>query len=307
MGNLDDASFAALLPSINADNDWPPLNGDASFELSSYDDNNVKQEPNDDDGGGDGGDDEEIEYKPRIVQVINYQENVDAHREQNCTTIATNNDHCYDLPFDTAFMKIECGDTEIGGGSSSTFAEEPADERVEYEKSLFTVSRPRPLPWEVDASSTSNRMPAFCQTMSLYEENELLTKLTRIMKESATLPADSIPPWIRRFYRKLSVRAVKRNLGKPIFEIGNDVVDDNDGSKHRRQQQSKVTQILDRFRHLICTENGTGEATSFYSRLAGCVQYDVFESPHTGRRLHPFIYRSTKTFPPWLKVGLIVK
>lgn len=41
---------------------------------------------------------------------------------------------------------------------------------------------------------------------------------------------------------------------------------------------------------------------SFHARIAGSFECEFFESPYTQRILHPYIFRNSKYFPPFLKV-----
>lgn len=54
--------------------------------------------------------------------------------------------------------------------------------------------------------------------MSIYDENILHKKLKSII-DNQNIFNNSIPPWIRRFYRKLSLRQTKRLLSKSLFSI----------------------------------------------------------------------------------------
>lgn len=54
--------------------------------------------------------------------------------------------------------------------------------------------------------------------MTIYDENILHKKLKSIIDNENELN-NPIPAWIRRFYRKLSLRQTKRMLSKPLFNL----------------------------------------------------------------------------------------
>lgn len=269
MANLHPINENSLLPSTSTfTNNWP----DSFLELDF-----IKTEP--------GLEREEITFEPRIVTVTNFQAAED--EDDNDTTI---ND------FVRATIKQE---PNVENDDIDDYS--PDDYQVE--KSLFTVTQKRRLPWD-DGEIKSMDYNENIGLMGAYEENELLTKLRNIIESDDRC---FVPAWIRRYYRKLCLRQHKRKFGKPIFD--DDCVADE---RLRRGSRRNDAQILDRYHHLICSSvpaksNENEIVPSFQSRLAGTVQYDLFESPHTHRILHPFIYRNTKTFPPWLKVFFAIK
>lgn len=210
--------------------------------------------------------DNNFEHKPRIVQVTNFQEADDAN-----TT-----DFNYTLP--AVHIKNE-PDSDSDDGTQDY------SKTLVCEKSLFTRSVRRRMPWEMDTIKRDEYVDPDddIAPMTEYEENEMLEKLQIIIANGTT----DIPTWVRQFYRKLRVRELKRNLVQPIFDIDN-------------LTSSKLNgQILDRYHLLI---GSSGQKRTFYSTLAGSMDHELFESPHTGRVLHPFIYRNSKSMPPWVKV-----
>lgn len=128
--------------------------------------------------------------------------------------------------------------------------------------------------------------------MSEYEENEIYQKLKCVIDNEKTHKIE-ILPWIRRFYRKLSVRRLKRNAGmqKPF---------DVDSFSAENWKQETTVNVLDRYCQLISSSSNAKK--SFHACLAGSISFDLFESPHTRRVLHPFIYRNKKCLPQWVKV-----
>lgn len=208
------------------------------------------------------------EHKPRIVQVTNFQE-------------AGASDVEFDYAADNIKNEIE------------TDCDEDIDDYAKKyvcEKSLFTRSVRRRLPWEVDESNTSDCVDQDedIVPMSEYEENEMLGKLRNVI-ESDIMP---VPPWVNQLYRKLCLRELKRNLVQPIFDIDNLTAS---------RGTNGAGQILDRYHLLV---GSSGRKKTFYSTLAGSMEHEMFESPHTGRVLHPFIYRNSKSMPMWVKVRM---
>ncbi|XP_037048827.1 cysteine-rich protein 2-binding protein [Bradysia coprophila] len=210
--------------------------------------------------------DDNSEHKPRIVQVTNFQE-------------AGEND----VEFGYAAENIK---NEI-----DTDTDEDIDDysrKYVCEKSLFTQSVRRRLPWEVDGTTTADCVDQDedIVPMSEYEENEMLGKLRNVIESDIM----TVPPWVNQFYRKLCVRELKRGLIQPIFDI--DHLTTGRGTNGSGQ-------ILDRYHLLVGT---SGRKKTFYSTLAGSMEHEMFESPHTGRVLHPFIYRNSKSMPMWVKL-----
>lgn len=278
LGNFDTPFANGYSPIMSAasniENEWP----DNFLNLGL-----VKEEPPYDA-------DDDCQYEPRIVQVTNFQETNDG----NDVTDECSEDYSTNIKVEADFSDGGC---DIIDYHSYNF---------HCEKSLFNVTDKRPLPWlnEVEDKqpyTTSKSQNDQIEHMGKYDESEILHKLRSIMNSSVDMNSSMIPSWIRRYYRKLCLREVKRKLGKPLFDINapNGICLDGNDEAH----------ILDRYHHLISASTSreadkTNASMSFQSRLAGAVQYDLFESPHTGRRLHPFIYRNSKTFPLWIKVPI---
>lgn len=239
--NLDDKSVVSVPMSVN---DWPD-----DFMNVDTDDN--------------------LEHKPRIVQVTNFQEADDvSSRDFNYST----------LPIEQIKTEV---DTDDDGQEYS--------QKHLCEKSLFTRSIRRRLPWEADATNIGDYadQDEDIVPMTEYEENEMLEKLKLIITNGTI----DIPTWVSQFYRKLCLRELKRSLAQPIFDIDNLTCSKLNGNG----------QILDRYHLLI---GSAGQKRTFYSTLAGSMEYEMFVSPHTGRVLHPFIYRNSKSMPMWVKVSV---
>lgn len=111
------------------------------------------------------------------------------------------------------------------------------------------------------------------ETMTSEEEKEIHENLRRII-ETEDVHKTEIPSWIRRYYRKLSVRKLK-------------------AAKIQQPKPGKLPTFLDKY------------FTNFHqqtSLLAGSTSHDLFKSPYSCQTLHPFIFRDKKVQPKWLKL-----
>ncbi|XP_076234847.1 ada2a-containing complex component 2 isoform X2 [Calliopsis andreniformis] len=162
-------------------------------------------------------------------------------------------------------------DEEESSDSMSSVQEQPPT-------SLFTVTRHRPWPWQRNCV-IEEKIPR----MTHQEEAYLLQQVN---KPSLNLA----PPKIRRFYRKLAVRKLKREYGLPILDI------DNFGFKTEMPDKpSKDSdRVLDRF--------FGDDLGSYEQRLQGYNEPTAVHSPYTNRLLKPFIRRDTSCRPLWLRV-----
>lgn len=217
-----------------------------------------------------GGEDEEpSSYQPRIVQVTNYQA-----QQQNQTIKAE--------PLDEE-MEDETEKEEL-------YSIEPC------QPSGFTRNPRRNWPWLQEALDSDDiSIPSEdLRLMSVHEEQKLLERLQRIFsleKQSQI----SIPAYVRRLYRKLSLRKWKREHNRPIFNL-----DEHIDPLGRARLKMQTHKVLDRYQLLAHSHQSA--RSSFHARLAGCTQYELFESPYSQRVLHPFIFRSEALAPPWLKL-----
>ncbi|XP_035231045.1 cysteine-rich protein 2-binding protein-like [Stegodyphus dumicola] len=146
--------------------------------------------------------------------------------------------------------------------------------------------------------------------MTPYEEDQLLEKLQKYptaMKERSD---------VRRLYRKLVIRKLKREKNIPLFDIDAEMrsirgMDPPDYAD--REYLNKVTNsvtkrnnILDRFQTNHCNVRGKfSQHVSFVTRLMGLEdeQQESIVSPYTERVLKPFIFRNHKIKP--LKLCLL--
>lgn len=234
-------------------------------------------------------DDEMNFFEPRIVQVTNFQED---------STIQPN-----DYPI-TIKTEVQSEDEEEACG------DEPYEIKYACEKSLFNSSAPLTVkqPWEIDMANDleEENTDDFAgdqniELLNEYEENETYRRL-KVCLSSAQNNRIETPAWVRRYYRKLCVRRLQRSLGKPVFNLDN----------YQKQKLIKTKPktgelVLDRFHQLISGSGNfsTGNqenSLTFHARLAGSSVHDRFMSPHTGRILHPFIYRNDTCVPVWVKL-----
>lgn len=216
---------------------------------------------------------EEIFIEPRIVQVTNFQEKV---KEE---------------------IKEELNEEHV--------EEESYEVKYVCKKSLFKkLPRPAKEPWEIDMECDKDTQSTDdfsgdknIELMNEYEENELYKRLNAIMTCEAAERLVGIPAWIRRYYRKLSVRRLQRSLNQPVFDLDNYL-----GNRKDKGKQNNKVIVLDRFHQLLSGTITSDKDISFHARLAGSCQHELFVSPHTGRVLHPFIYRNDMCVPPWVKL-----
>lgn len=255
--NLDTTSIVSVPTNLS---EWP--DDLMNVEYSSH-----KTEVEDDDDNS--------EHRPRIVQVTNFQE-----------ASVNDTDFAYAHPVEHIKNEVDT-DTDDDNDDEREYSK-----KYVCEKSLFTRSIQRRLPWEVDGTNNEEYtdQDEDIVPMTEYEENEMLEKLKLIITNDLM----EIPVWVNQFYRKLCLRELKRNLVQPIFDIDN----------LTSSKLNNSGQILDRYHLLV---GSSGRKKTFYSTLAGSMEHEMFESPHTGRVLHPFIYRNSKSIPMWVKVGLSVK
>lgn len=214
-------------------------------------------------------------FSPRIVQVTNFQ---NINNEDK--VLGTEQSIVSNYNKSTLEDYSKHSETEI---------------KEHCEPSFFTKSVKRSYPW-LEEEAEINDYYDQCPNMILMnenKENEYYYKLKRIVHLEDQLKIE-IPHKIRRLYRKLQLRNYKRCNGKQIFDID---------SFNTLLPSSKTVKseniILDKY-YLLSSSNTNKK--SFHARIVGSLQFDYFESPYTGRVLHPFIYRDSNLVPPWLKV-----
>ncbi|XP_016945249.3 cysteine-rich protein 2-binding protein [Drosophila suzukii] len=217
---------------------------------------------------------EEEDFQPRIVQVTNYQaqEAGETVKEEPLDEDMLDEDEA--IPETFPFIE-PC--------KPSGFVRQPR----------------RNWPWLQEAQeSDDHAIPSEnLQLISVYEEQKLYQRLHRIVSMEQECQI-SIPAYVRRLYRKLSLRKWKRDHNRPIFNLDEHI--DPLGRACLKMQGHQQAQILDRYQLLAHSRQDA--RSSFHARLAGCTQYELFESPYSQRVLHPFIFRSETMAPPWLKL-----
>ncbi|KAI9584007.1 cysteine-rich protein 2-binding protein [Glossina fuscipes] len=241
-------------------------------------------------GNSTGSDTEDEAYKPRILQVTNFQQ-------------ATTED------LNSSKIKEELKIVELPIKKKAEMIEEKAEQNEPLSSckpSLFTKNPRRNWPWLLDqdkeeseeilteSAEHSAREHNQLVPMSVYEESGVLQKLRKIfaLEEKCQL---HIPCSVRRYYRKLCIREWKREHGKPLFNLDNYL-----GNTKTNRDQEEKSKIIDRYQ--LLSLSSTDVRKSFYARIAGSSQNELFESPYTQRILHPFVYRDKKCFPPFLKL-----
>ncbi|XP_043792788.1 cysteine-rich protein 2-binding protein [Apis laboriosa] len=144
--------------------------------------------------------------------------------------------------------------------------------------SLFKTTQQRPWPWQRNYN-IKEKIPR----MTHQQETYLLQQVNK-----STLNCASSE--IRRFYRKIAVRKLKREYGLPLLDI------DNFGCKAEILDKplKDSGRVLDRF--------FGDDLSSFEQRLQGYNEPTSVHSPYTNRLLKPFIRRDTSCHPLWLKV-----
>lgn len=120
--------------------------------------------------------------------------------------------------------------------------------------------------------------------MTYQEELYLLQRIKKTDLSKA-------PPAVKRLYRKLAVRKIKREYQLPLLDI------DRFGSKLRSSAilSKDNGRVLDRF-----FNDDLGYV--FEHRLQGHYEPTSVHSPYTNRLLKPFIRRDTSCQPLWLRI-----
>lgn len=179
---------------------------------------------------------------------------------------------------------VICDDTKENT-EIEQFPEDSSDSsdfiQPQVQPSLFTLSEPRVWPWEKNYNTNlpGDQRPRISER----EETYLLQQLKK--RNLTTAPSS-----VKRLYRKLSVRKLKRENNLRILDV------DQFGKSHTSLgMQKQGDRILDRF-------VSNSKAGAFEQRLQGHNESAAVHSPYTNRLLKPFIRRDTTTRPLWLKV-----
>ncbi|CAB0032002.1 unnamed protein product [Trichogramma brassicae] len=150
--------------------------------------------------------------------------------------------------------------------------------------SLFTPKKSRPWPWDESFHFKKDDLKPM---MNIREEEFVLQKIEQYKHLLKSAPTD-----IKRLYRKLAVRRVKRQYGLPILNIDN--VGEKIPNTKQFQVRKKGNAVLDRF--------VLDDAIFFEQRLQGAGSSTPVYSTYTSRLLQPYIRRDTSSHPLWLKV-----
>ncbi|XP_048510637.1 cysteine-rich protein 2-binding protein isoform X2 [Athalia rosae] len=146
---------------------------------------------------------------------------------------------------------------------------------------LFNGAVKREFPWKRGSIRDDTKKKI---RMSDLEEAYIVQKVDRRHLELAS-------PAMKRFYRKLAVRKLKREHGLPIFDF------DHFGCKSDSSERTNArnNRVLDRF------IDGNSKRV-YEQRLQGYNEPTAVHSPYTNRILKPFIRRDTSARPTWLKL-----
>ncbi|XP_037957326.1 cysteine-rich protein 2-binding protein [Teleopsis dalmanni] len=233
-------------------------------------------------------------YQPRLLQITTFEKNSGSKK------ILVNAENSKNL-----------NESDSENVSDNSHSEPQTKRNVKRNKlesiitpckpNLFTKKQDRAFPWvateNVEKSTNTQEGVSLkpekrLALISIYEEKELLTKFRKVFSLEKNSLSD-IPAYVRRFYRKLCIRDYNRSHNKNLFNIHNHL-------KGRNNLIESKSKIIDRF-HLISLTPQESLKT-FNARMAGIVEYEVFESPYSLRTLHPFIYRDTKCMPLMLQL-----
>ncbi|KAJ9597863.1 hypothetical protein L9F63_011286 [Diploptera punctata] len=147
------------------------------------------------------------------------------------------------------------------------------------------------------SGETNEDSDSKCLPMSEYEELQLLHQLRHVPSMS------DVPGPVRRLYRKLCIRRLKRERGMPLFNLD----DFGPGIRNSRivPHVNPIlcdVRILDRFQRVSTALHEEEPGYPFILRLMGQSEPSCFYSPYTQRLLKPFIRRDMETSPLWLKL-----
>ncbi|PNF35440.1 Cysteine-rich protein 2-binding protein [Cryptotermes secundus] len=196
-------------------------------------------------------------------------------------------------------IKEEVVDNEVELGVGEYISDEGAQPQntPRLSPSLFTITKSRDH--MLTASDIYEDTDTRCLPMSEYEELQLLNQLRRVPSMG------DVPGAVRRLYRKLCVRRLKRERGMPLFNL-----DDIQPGRRAREVAQPArhvadVRILDRFQHAAVSEReeeASSGSRSFILRLMGQSEPFCFCSPYTRRLLKPYIRRDMETTPLWLQL-----
>ncbi|CAG5083528.1 Similar to Kat14: Cysteine-rich protein 2-binding protein (Mus musculus) [Cotesia congregata] len=169
-------------------------------------------------------------------------------------------------------------DNDDDGDDSNSNSNSNSDSNYEQEppQSLFTSSVKRDFPWKKSNLRIESKIKI---KMSKNEEEYLLSTVNKSW-------LDKMSPRIRRLYRKMAVRRIKRLGNMRLIDWDND---------REEKVDKKEGRVIDRFRTDFLTARSE-------QRLMGYCEHGEICSPYTQRKLKPFIRRDENCQPLWLKV-----
>lgn len=207
----------------------------------------------------------------------------DCQYENNSFHLAQLMDNC-DWLYNSNSLSPKSTADEIKTIEEERYDEESSDSAVSIREqppvSLFKETKRHQWPWSKSFAATDDKIPRMTYQEELY-------LLQRIKKTDLT----KAPPAVKRLYRKLTVRKIKRENQLPLLDI------DRFGSKLRSSAilSKDNGRVLDRF-----FNDDLGYI--FEQRLQGHYEPTSVHSPYTNRLLKPFIRRDTSCQPLWLRI-----
>ncbi|XP_011502622.1 PREDICTED: cysteine-rich protein 2-binding protein [Ceratosolen solmsi marchali] len=184
---------------------------------------------------------------------------------------------------ESELLKIKC-DTEQLNEQKECNESNKNTELPPPTPSLFNQTVRRPWPWDESIKLDPDKVRPL---MSEREEEFLLQKI-----EQYKHLLDTAPPTVRRLYRKLANRKLKRQYGLPLLNI------DTFGKETKKdipKMKKKCNTVLDRF----ISED---MSIFFEQRLQGHCEPTSVHSPYTNRLLKPYIRRDVTSCPLWLTI-----
>ncbi|XP_034946363.1 cysteine-rich protein 2-binding protein [Chelonus insularis] len=174
------------------------------------------------------------------------------------------------------------GEKDKFGDAEEQYEEETSNDSCIQEPiiSLFRIKNKRDWPWMKPERTSEQKKPK----MGRNEEDYIIQSINKAH-------IDSMTPSLRRLYRKLVVRKLKRSNNVPLFDI------DTFGIKpeSRMNFNDESHRVIDRFYNI-------NFSAIFEQRLSGTVEPTAVHSPYTNRILKPFIRRDYSCQPLWLKL-----
>lgn len=198
------------------------------------------------------------------------------------------------------------------------YDEESTDSAVSIREqppiSLFKETKCQQWPWSKSVAATGNYILSNCicnikstycikstfilclYLYCVYIPDDKIPRMTYqeelyLLQRIKKTDLSKAPPAVKRLYRKLAVRKIKREYQLPLLDI------DHFGSKLRSSAilAKDSGRVLDRF------FNDDLEYV-FEQRLQGHYEPTSVHSPYTNRLLKPFIRRDTSCQPLWLRI-----